>query len=98
MNSKPRPTDAEFEELKRKRDEAMVTVVKELCEQNGWDPKTVRVHGSHAGDKCYCACPDGPCQHIWDGPQYTSEDLCLVSSTCSRCGAVAAFHDMRVGP
>lgn len=94
---KPRPTDAEFEVLKQERDEAVRKVVEAACARNGWDPVTVRVHVSHAGD-CYCACPDGPCQHVWDGPEYASEDRCLFSTTCSRCGAVAAFHDMRCAP
>ena len=92
---KPRPTDAEFEELKRKRDEAIAAAVDALCEKQGWDRSKAQVHVSHAGD-CYCACPDGPCQHIWDGPEFQDEGL--SSGTCSRCGAVAAFHDMRFMP
>jgi hypothetical protein len=94
---KPRPTDAEFEELKRQRDAALSDAIDEICAEQGWDRATTAVHASHS-DKCYCACPDGPCQHIWDGPEYVSEDECMSSITCSRCGAIAAYHDMRCGP
>ena len=94
---KPRPTDAEFDELKRKRDESVRATVQRICEEQGWDPAKAHVHASHTGG-CYCACPDGPCQHVWDGLEYLSEDECLSSVTCSRCGAVAAYHDMRCAP
>ena len=94
---KPRPTDAEFEELKRKRDEAVRASVKRICEENGWDPNKTAFHASHA-DGCYCACPDGPCQHVWDGPEWGDEDGSCQSVTCSRCGTVAMFHDMRCMP
>jgi hypothetical protein len=91
---KPRPTDAEFDELKRIRDEAIRKQVLKICEREGWDPAQTSFHASHM-DGCYCACPNGPCQHIWNGPDYISEDQCMVSVTCSRCSAVAAYHDMR---
>lgn len=92
---KARPTDAEFEELKRKRDAAVAEVVDRVCAEQGWDRSKVGMHASHAGE-CYCACPDGPCQHIWDGPDH--EEECMSSVTCSRFGSVAAYHDMRVMP
>lgn len=91
----PRPSDAEFEELKRKRDAAVSADVDRVCAEQGWDRSKVGFHASHAG-ACYCACPDGPCQHIWDGADHEEETL--ISATCSRCGTVAAYHDMRVMP
>lgn len=97
--TKSRPTDAEFEELKRQRDEGVAKALADVCKKHGWDPVGVKAHVSHASSAdCYCACPDGPCQHTWDGPIYESEDGCMRSATCSRCGAVAAYHDMRCGP
>jgi hypothetical protein len=92
-----RPTDAEFEELKRKRDEALSALVDAVCKREGLERSKVSVHASHS-DGCYCACPDGPCQHEWNGPDYTSDDGCMISVTCSRCGAIAAYHDMRCAP
>lgn len=92
---KPQLTDAEFDELKRVRDDAIRTLVHEVCEQEGWDPTRASFHSSDMSG-CYCACPDGPCQHKWDGPD--REEYCMVSKTCSRCGTVAAYHDMRCMP
>ena len=97
MTKAPRPTEAEFEELKSKRDEAVSKMVESICKKQGWDPNTVTSHVSHSYG-CYCACPDGPCQHLWDGPEYVSDDECMMSVTCSLCGAVAAYHDMRCAP
>lgn len=93
----PRPTDAEFDELKRTRDEALGAVVDAACAEQGWDRSEVTFH-AHGMHGCYCACPDGPCQHIWDGPEVTSDDEDAgfwSSGSCSRCGAVAMFHSMR---
>ena len=92
-----RPTEAEFAELARKRDEAVDAIVKEVCERMGQDPAGASYHVSHSGE-CYCACPDGPCQHVWDGAIFQDEDGLFASVTCSRCGALSMYHDMRVGP
>ena len=92
-----RPTDAEFEELKRKRDEAVEAVVDACCKERGWDRSKVTFHAQGASG-CYCACPTGPCQHIWDGPEVTSNDEdegFWSSGSCSLCGAVQMFHDIR---
>lgn len=94
---KARPTEAEFDELKRKRDVAVAEIVKAACERMGADQAAAYVHVSGAGD-CYCACPEGPCQHIWDGPDYRDEDGSIYSVTCSRCGTPAIYHDMRCAP
>jgi hypothetical protein len=93
--TRPRPTDAEFDELKRKRDESIWAAAARVCVEQGWDPGEAHVHVSGAG-ACYCACPDGPCQHVWDGPEYEGENGSSV--TCSRCGTPAIYHDMRCGP
>lgn len=95
MTRKPRPTDEEFEELKCKRDEAIQAAVVALCDKHGWSLESAHVHVSGSRN-CYCACPDGPRQHIWDGPAYQEEGM--ISTTCSRCGEVCAYHDMRVMP
>lgn len=94
---KQRPTDAEFDALKRKRDESVRESVARICTEQGWDMTKVAVHTSHSAD-CYCACPDGPCQHIWDGPNVEFDDGQGMSVTCSRCGELAFSHSMRTGP
>lgn len=93
--TKPRPTEAEFDELKRKRDKAMADVVSAVCREQGWDEKKAHVHVSGSKD-CYCACPDGPCQHVWNGADLDMGST--VSTTCSRCGMSAFSHDMRCIP
>lgn len=92
---KPRPTDAEFTELKRKRDEAVRAAVEAICKEKGWDPAKASFHCSSMTD-CYCDCPDGPCQHIWNGPEYRESGMSSV--TCSRCKMPAIHHDLRCGP
>lgn len=95
-----RLSEAEFDELKRKRDEAINAMIDNICAEHGWDRSKVSFHASHAGE-CYCACPEGPCQHVWDGPEWTDDDgsgASCSSVTCSRCGTPAIFHDMRCGP
>jgi hypothetical protein len=94
---KPCPTDAEFEELKRKRDEAIRAIVEQTCKEQGWDPAKTEFHCSSMSG-CYCACPDGPCQHVWDGPTIEFDDGLGFSSTCSRCGTSAFSHSLRCGP
>ena len=52
-------------------------------------------------DKCKCQCPDGPCEHIFDGPTIEGDDIDgggWSSVTCSRCGMSALSHSMWVGP
>lgn len=48
--------------------------------------------------RCVCTCPDGPCEHRWDGPEWRSEDGLACSVTCSRCGMTKMSHDMWIGP
>lgn len=93
-------TDDDFAELARQRDEQLGKVVDAMCEKHGWDRSTVAVHvgGGHS-PICYCACPDGPCQHDWTGP---GRDLlndhdqpCGFERTCARCGMGAMSHDLR---
>jgi hypothetical protein len=94
---KPRPTDVEFDELKRKRDASINASIDSICAEHGWDRSEVQVHVSGSAD-CYCACPDGPCQHIWDGPDIEFDDGHGMSASCSRCGTLAFSHDMRCAP
>jgi len=105
VSKQPRPTDEEFAELARKRDEAVEASVQAICDAHGVDRSKIFFHASHSHG-CYCACPDGPCQHIWDGPSRPigleeGEDERNApgwSVTCSRCGADAMSHDMRCAP
>ena len=48
--------------------------------------------------KCKCQCPDGPCEHKWDGPDEEFDGGRGVSVTCSRCGMSAFQHSLWTGP
>lgn len=100
-----RLTDEQFAELARKRDEAVEAMVDAVCKEHGWDRSKVGVHASHTHG-CYCACPDGPCQHQWDGPEVPlgleegepESEAHGWARSCSRCGVDAMSHDMRCAP
>lgn len=49
---------------------------------------------------CQCNCPDGDCQHKWDGKKTAWDELGshCESATCSRCGMTAMAHDIWVMP
>lgn len=51
-----------------------------------------------ASETCSCRCPDGPCEHRWDGDPAEFDDGRGWTSTCSRCGMWAINHGMRVAP
>ena len=82
----------DFEALRSARNAKHEAAMQKL-KVEGWN-----VSGCMHNDPsaCYCACPDGPCEHTWDGKPYESEGL--WSTTCSRCGVTSFSHSMRVGP
>lgn len=90
---KARPTDAEFEELKRQRDAELACALESISEKWGCDPAGIHVHDCGSA-QCCCACPEGPRQHVWNGPEYTEDNF--FSVTCSRCGTLAIYRDNEV--
>ena len=91
-----RLTDEQFDDLKRKRDENLQRTIQSLCDDMGWKNPSVHISGGGSTAECYCACPDGPCQHDWSGPWVEFENG--GSTSCSRCGMLAMNHDIRVMP
>lgn len=89
MSDKP-----DFEALRAKRNAAMFKYIENLAEAEGVEPGSIRI--TFDPNACYCDCPNGPCEHSWDGKPI--EDEMSYSRTCSRCGAIQMFHDMRVLP
>lgn len=89
----------DFEALRAERNARVQASMKNLADEYGIPVGSM---GSNFNPyKCYCACgsePRGPCEHKWDGPDWTSEDGCACSSTCSRCGTTSMSHDMRYTP
>lgn len=85
----------DFEALRAERNARHDAWVQQMRAE-GWTVSGICAHNSP--DACYCACPDGPCEHTWDGKPWESEDGCSWSTTCSRCGEICMYHSMRVGP
>ena len=91
MTDKP-----DFDALRRARGERLEQIVDEFCEERGWDRSKVLFHASGA-DGCYCACPDGPCEHEFDGWR-EFEDGRGGEQVCRKCGMGAMGHSLRFLP
>lgn len=89
MSSEDKP---DFEELRRKRDAAINAIVDAVCAEQGWDRAKVSFHTHDCG--CYCACPDGPCEHEFSGWR-DFEDGRGGERTCVKCGMGAMAHSLR---
>lgn len=86
----------DFEALRRDRNARVQESMQKLADEHGIPLQSLR-HNFNP-NACYCACPDGPCEHDWNGEPYVSEDDGIWSATCSRCGTTAMHHSLRTGP
>jgi len=93
MNDEKNP---DFDALRAKRNAAVRMQMRALAAEFG--ARVEDLKSNFNPNACYCNCPEGPCEHKWDGPEWVSADGCAASSTCSRCGITAMSHDMRVLP
>ncbi len=85
----------DFAALREKRNADVRKAIEALARE--FDPTGAEpVQCNYNFDACYCACPEGPCEHKWDGVPYESDNC--WSTTCSRCGCTSMSHDMRVCP
>lgn len=83
----------DFDALRAERNKQFDKFVEEI-KADGWE-----ISRPYDYNACYCACgTGGPCEHCWNGPDFTSADGCMTSSTCSRCGLTAFSHDLRNAP
>lgn len=83
--------------LIRNRLEAQV----EAMRRDGMTPHDTAIACGPSTPTCRCKCPDGPCEHVFDGPfiEHRDEDGCHTgTATCSRCGMEAIVHDLWVLP
>lgn len=85
--------EIDFAELRAKRDAAVEAVVAGICEEQGWNREDVHVSISPGG--CYCACPDGPCEHHFTGWRAFDDGL-GGETACAKCGMGAMSHSLRV--
>ena len=93
-------TRPDFAALRAARDEARRKMVAAICAKHGLDPATTPVHFSGGGG-CYCACPDGPCEHEFEGSRdilADNGDVVGAESVCRLCGTGAMSHSLRCGP
>ena len=93
MTDKP-----DFAELRAKRNAALHDLYLAVCAKNGWEPSQVSYTASPSG--CYCACPDGPCEHEFSGWRAFECDSGAGGGeqVCAKCGCGAMAHDMRCDP
>lgn len=82
----------DFEALRAERNAKHAELVQRLAGE-GWNASGCMHNDPNA---CYCACPDGPCEHKWDGAPYQDDQM--WSTTCSRCGILSYSHSLRVMP
>lgn len=89
----------DFEALRKARNESIQKAVREMCAKHGWDESAAHVHGFDT-EACYCNCPDGPCEHDFQGwREFECEDGGGGGEqVCSRCGQGAMSHSMRTMP
>ena len=96
----PRVKLPDFDKLRAEREAALEKMVEEIRAEHF--PNTpmseMRVHVSHRGG-CYCACPDGPCEHQFAGwREYETPEGGLVGTTvCKLCGMDAMSYSLRCG-
>lgn len=89
-------SEPDFEKLRAERNRRAEAWLDSFAREHKLDRSKVR--SSFNPEACYCNCPEGPCEHKWDGEPYQSDDGCGWSRTCSRCDCTAMSHDMRVAP
>lgn len=84
----------DFEALRAKRNEAMQGMIDAFAKEQGVEPG--KVQSSFNPNACYCACPDGPCEHDWQGWR-EFEDGLGGEQVCARCGMGAMHHSIMHG-
>lgn len=82
----------DFEALRFARNAERAAFVEKM-KAEGWGVASGCMHNDP--NACYCACPEGPCEHDWNGKPYEAEGC--WSTTCSRCGITSMSHSMRTG-
>jgi len=93
--SRPEP---DFAALRAERDAGIRALAGAMYEKLGGDPADAPVfHCRDFGSPCYCACPEGPCEHDWTGWRDFDDDS-GGEQVCSRCSEGAMTHSIRTGP
>ncbi len=96
MNRRVDEPAPDFDRLRRERDAALEKAMYAICAEFGWRPEEVQAHFI-GNNGCYCACPEGPCEHRFEGWRDFEDDN-GGERVCSLCGMGAMSHDLRCGP
>jgi hypothetical protein len=85
----------DFEKLREARDAQIEEVARAVRAKLGGDPlDPFTFHSRDYHSPCFCACPDGPCEHQFQGERQFDDGL-GSEQFCSRCGEGAMSHSMR---
>ena len=88
----------DFDALRQARDAALERIAKEMWITLGGDPsESPTFHCREYRSPCYCACPEGPCEHEFSGWR-DFDDNSGGEQFCQRCGEGAMAHSMRFAP
>lgn len=78
--------------------------ISQWCDEHGWDAlgtpafdAWLITSGIDRGTLTIHKC-GVKCDHAWDGPLAESDDGCITTSTCSKCGEWAIYYDIRNAP
>ena len=85
----------DFEKLRAERNASAQKIISEFTWAHGYKPSEVQ--SSFNPNDCYCACPDGPCEHDWKGCR-DFLDGSGGEASCLRCGMGAMSHSLRTAP
>lgn len=88
-------TAPDFDKLRAERDANLEKLIDAVCQERGWDRSQVGVHVSPSG--CYCACPEGPCEHVFSGWRTWEDEGGGGGGEqfCEKCGTGSMSHSMR---
>ncbi len=91
----------DFAALRAKRDAAILAIVDAVHAKHFPDKPRAEMQ-FHCSDMsgCYCACPDGPCEHQFEGWREGPGDGggWVGENVCKLCGMGAMAHSIRCGP
>lgn len=90
MNDKP-----DFEALRAERNAGMQRLLEKIIEKHG--PVRGNPFPYFDPNSCYCACPDGPCEHNFAGWRVFEDGNGGGGGEtfCQRCGMGALAHTLR---
>jgi hypothetical protein len=81
----------DFEALRGRRNESMQKLIEATAKKLGGEGP---VFSTFNPNSCYCACPEGPCEHDFQGWR-EFDDGCGGETVCKRCGMGAMSHSLR---